>query len=230
MNPRRIVCVGAGPVMHNTSHIQIDPKWDFIIALDGGLDWLLLKEIVPHVFIGDCDSLTKINFQWLENSSVQKQYYPKEKDESDFELASNFIVSQFPTTAPVLLLNMMGGRTDHFLSNLAISKQLSLHGFYVEFLGDVEDIIISNGAKPIELADSHYTNISLYPLTEVVSGITTKNLKYPLHGESLFQNASRGLSNVPIGEKCTILHLQGILAILLVHGGKNENICRHCEH
>jgi thiamine pyrophosphokinase len=225
MKPERIFCFGAAPFKIESTSLMINPKTDFIIALDGGLNWLLPHHIIPHLFIGDCDSLSPDLHDWLSRSSIQKILYPTEKDESDYELASQFIISHFSSSIPIVLYRMSGGRTDHFLINLSISKQLSMEGFHVELIGDHEKIIISNGSKPIEILNHSIANVSLYPLSDVVEGITTHNLKYPLVEESLLQNSSRGLSNVPIGEKMIIIHKRGILAILLIYGGKNENLC-----
>jgi thiamine pyrophosphokinase len=225
MKPKRILCFGAAPSRLESSSFGIHPETDFIIALDGGLNWLLPHHILPHLFIGDCDSLSPDLQDWLSRSSIQKVLYPTEKDESDYELASQFIISHFSPSIPILLYHMSRGRTDHFLMNISISKHLSLSGFHVEFIDDHEKIIISNGTKPIEILNQSIANVSLYPLTDVVDGVTTHNLKYPLIEESLFQNSSRGLSNVPIGEKMIIIHKRGILAILLIFGGKNENFC-----
>ena len=230
MNPQKIVCIGAGPQTYLLSKLQLDLEKDFVIALDGGLNWAIPNRIFPTIFLGDCDSLSSIHRRWLETSKIPKLIYPPEKDESDFELGSRYIVSHFSSSIPVVLVNMRGGRTDHFLTNLSIAKQLSIQGFYVEFVGDTETIVVSNGSRPIEIQNQSYTSVTLYPLTESVEGVTTEQLQYPLRGESLYQNTSRGLSNIPIGKKFTIIHMQGILAIILVNGGMNENICRHCQH
>ncbi len=225
MKVERILCFGAAPSRVDSFFPLIHPDTDFIIALDGGLHYLLSHHITPQLFIGDCDSLSSEQQDWLHRSNIPKILYPTEKDESDYELASRFIISHFSSSLPIFLFHMSGGRTDHFLMNLSISKQLSMKGFYVEFIDEFEKIIISNGAKPIEIPTSSIINVSLYPLTEIVEEVTTHNLQYPLVEESLLQNSSRGLSNVPIGEKMIIIHKRGILAILLIFGGKNENIC-----
>jgi len=225
MKIERILCFGAAPSRIESEFPLIHPETDFVIALDGGLHCLLSHQIKPQLFIGDCDSLSSDLQNWLHQTNIPKILYPKEKDESDYELASQFIISHFSFPIPIFLFHMSGGRTDHFLMNLSVSKQLSMKGFYVEFIDTFEKIIISNGTKPIEISSHSITNVSLYPLTDVVEGITTHNLKYPLVEESLLQNSSRGLSNVPIGEKMIIIHKRGILAILLIFGGKNENLC-----
>ncbi len=225
MKTERILCFGAAPSRMESAFPVIHADTDFVIALDGGLHYLLSHHITPQLFIGDCDSLSPDLQDWLHQSSIPKLLYPTEKDESDYELASQYIISHFSSSIPIFLFYMSGGRTDHFLMNLSISKQLSMEGFCVEFIDGLEKIIISNGAKPIEISSHLITNVSLYPLTDVVEGITTHNLKYPLIEESLVQNSSRGLSNVPIGEKMIIIHKRGILAILLIFGGKNENLC-----
>jgi thiamine pyrophosphokinase len=56
--------------------------------------------------------------------------------------------------------------------------------------------------------------VSLLPLTEVVDGVHTTGLAYPLAGEPLLQGPARGLSNVMQAYEATISIEGGRLAVI----------------
>ncbi len=60
---------------------------DFLIAADGGARHALELGLVPSVVIGDLDSITDEDRRTLVASGTDIQVFPRDKDETDFELA-----------------------------------------------------------------------------------------------------------------------------------------------
>jgi thiamine pyrophosphokinase len=58
--------------------------------------------------------------------------------------------------------------------------------------------------------------VSLLPLSQRVTGITTEGLEYPLRGETLRLGPARGVSNVMLGKMARVAHRSGLL--LIMHG------------
>src|SRR5688572_11137274 len=89
---------------------------DFIMGADGGTRHALAFGLKPSVIIGDMDSLPS-NFQ-LSSFDGEVVLYPKDKNETDLELAINHAVTLNPDE--ILILAALGGRMDHTLANIAL--------------------------------------------------------------------------------------------------------------
>ena len=60
---------------------------DFIISADGGLHHIRHLGLVPHLLIGDLDSISPQDEQWLREQQVEVRQFPVDKDFTDLELA-----------------------------------------------------------------------------------------------------------------------------------------------
>ncbi len=70
----------------------LDPPGDILIAADGGTRHALALGLVPSVVIGDLDSLTDDDRRKLEAAGAEIRSYPRDKNETDFELALHYAV------------------------------------------------------------------------------------------------------------------------------------------
>jgi len=59
--------------------------------------------------------------------------------------------------------------------------------------------------------------VSLIPLGGDAQGVRTLGLEYPLHAETLFFGATRGVSNVLLDKAATISLQTGILLVVIIH-------------
>jgi len=59
--------------------------------------------------------------------------------------------------------------------------------------------------------------VSLIPLTNVVSKVSTKGLYYPLQNEDLFLDRARGVSNLMISNEVQIQIRSGILVCFHIY-------------
>jgi thiamine pyrophosphokinase len=60
---------------------------DYLIAVDGGLRHLLKVDKIPHLLIGDLDSVSTAEVARMNQLGVEIRRYPTQKDETDLELA-----------------------------------------------------------------------------------------------------------------------------------------------
>ena len=65
---------------------------DLLVAADGGAHHALALELVPHVVIGDLDSLDEEQQTRLRSAGTRFFVYPAAKDETDLELALLYAV------------------------------------------------------------------------------------------------------------------------------------------
>ena len=180
---------------------------DLIICSDGGASFASKLELVPHMIVGDFDSLDKHIKAAYENKDVTFYDFPVDKNATDLELAVGLALKKSPDE--IVILGGYGGRADHFLGNiqtLVMAAKADVKAFMVS--ASTKMFIINRFA---EIQREHYDYISLVPLEAEVSGITTTGLKYPLCAETLHIGNTVGISNEFTELVATVMVNNGLL-------------------
>src|SRR3954470_12794406 len=112
------VIVASAPELDIAPYMGHIRAADLLIAADGGALPLLRAGIVPQVVIGDMDSISTAGLAELEAHGVTPQRFPREKDETDLELALLHTATAGATKIDIL--GALGGRWDHTLANVAL--------------------------------------------------------------------------------------------------------------
>ena len=87
-------------------------RYDWIVAVDAGLEILSHLHIVPDEVVGDLDSVDPLVLrEYKDNPSVAFEIHKPEKDETDTELA--LLTAAKCGYNSVDLLGALGGRMDH---------------------------------------------------------------------------------------------------------------------
>lgn len=206
----RIIIVANAPVNADTRLSLIAASADYIIAADGGAQPLAAAGIVPHLLIGDLDSLSDQHVAWLVTQGVEVQRYAREKDETDLELALLAAVAR--NASHIDLFCVLGGRWDHTVATIAMLSLPMLIGRTVRIFADGQTLAI---VRDHIILDGPITRtVSLLPLTPTVDGITTTGLAYPLDHATLYFERSRGVSNVVTSMPATVQVQSGILLVV----------------
>ncbi|MFR9069628.1 MAG: thiamine diphosphokinase [Paraclostridium sp.] len=183
----------------------------YIICADGGAKHLYKLNIVPNYIIGDLDSLEESIINYYKNKGVDFKKFPKRKDETDAQLCIH--LAKDLNTSEIHLLGALGGRIDHTIANINLM-------YYIKELGI--NPIIKSKVEDIYMADSEVINImgqkgdiiSIIPAKGDVSGVTLKNLEYPLENAIIKYGNPRGISNVMKSNQCSIKVKNGCLIIV----------------
>lgn len=183
---------------------------DYIICADGGADYPIEFGFVPHVVIGDEDSITHSLKKKLKQHKVKWVKYPRVKDESDSELAILHAIEK--GYKHILLFGVFGNRVDHFLANIFFLSELAKDIKWKIIQDDQEIYIVKD---VLRLRGSKGDYLSLIPLKGDVLDITTKGLKFVLEKETLIYSKTRGVSNEFILNKAEVVIKKGQL--LAVH-------------
>ena len=191
-----------------TARLQPD---DWLVAVDGGLRHARALGRAPHVLIGDLDSVTETDIEWVSAAGGRVLRYPPEKDETDLELALDLARAEGYRT--ILLAGALGGRVDHLLGNLSLLAHPALEGLDVRIIQPDGEIFLIRGEREIEGRAGNV--ISLLPLFGVARGVRTQGLQYPLRDEDLLPYRTRGISNVMLGSRAAVSLESGLL--LCVH-------------
>lgn len=183
----------------------------YIICADGGTRHAMALNVQPHLIIGDMDSVEQEQLQTFQDADVLLELFPHDKNETDLELAINRAIELEPKQ--IIIIGALGGRLDQTLGNLALLADVRLSTFDVRFDDGVEEVFICR-----EQAEVHGRSgdlVSLIPRLGAVSGIQTKNLKWPLNNETLYPDKTRGISNEMLTDTASISVGSGLL--LIVH-------------
>jgi len=205
------VIVASAPELEIAPYQEHIRAADLLIAADGGALPLLRAGIVPHVAIGDMDSIDAAGLAELEAHGITPRRFPREKDETDLELALLYAAAAGATAIDIL--GAMGGRWDHTLANVALLALPELRERRARLLADRQTLFLVRDAAVLE--GQAGDTISLLPLAGDAHGITTKGLRYPLDDATLRYERARGVSNVLLAPPGSVSLRQGLL--LVVH-------------
>ncbi len=178
---------------------------DFLIAADGGYAALTDLGIIPHLVVGDFDSLGCVPH----HRDVHR--LPCEKDDTDVGYAIKVALELGYTR--FILLGGMGGRLDHTIANLQLLNYLAAHGA----LG----ILAGSGQAATAITNSSFTfpatcsgYCSVFCQCSAARGITLEGLKYSLTEGELTCQFPLGVSNEFLGVPARLQVRDGSLLLI----------------
>ena len=183
---------------------------DFILCADGGTRHALALNLTPHLVIGDMDSAGKGQLRELSDAGVPLELFPRDKNETDLELAIGKAVGFEPKQ--IVMVGALGGRMDQSLANIALLTDPRLSALDVRLDDGVEEIFLCR--DQVEVRGGGGDIVSLMPWGGSVEGVETRNLKWPLNGETLYPEKTRGISNELVAETAVIRIRSGLLLII----------------
>lgn len=215
---RRAIIFANGELNISTSLLNKIQPDDLIIAADGGAQHCRQLGITPQVVIGDFDSLQPEDISALQNCAVQMIRYPRNKDETDLELALQYATEQ--GCQQVLVIGALGARWDMSLANLLLTAHPSFAGLQVRLIDSLQELTLLRGGKSHTLYGSPGDTLSLIPIAAHAEGITTQGLEYPLNDETLYFGSPRGVSNV-FSTQCVSVSIRTglLMCVIIRHGG-----------
>ena len=209
MKDTRIVIVTGGR-LGDWALPLIDPD-DYIIGADAGALFLVRHGIRPDIALGDFDSVTAEEFEWIRrNSGETHEYDPVDKDYTDTELAWRLAVAKRPRE--IMMVGALGTRFDHTLANVHLLRFAAREGVPAFLADEHNRIRLASGE--LRLTNGGFAYISLLPLTETVTGITLTGFQYPLHEATIEIGQSIGISNKLLGEEGKIGLREGLLLVI----------------
>ncbi len=208
------VVIADAPVAEIEPYADLIRQADLRVAADGGARHFLSLGLLPHVAVGDFDSLPAPMLTKLEADGVQIDRHDVLKDETDLELALLRAVER--GAQQIIILAAMGGRPDQHLANLQLLTHRRLRGVDVRMRQNGWDVFVVYDSTRITGTPGQ--TVSLLPMTERVEGIVTDGLFWPLHDEPLLLGPARGVSNKLTAIEATVAIRSGILLVMHQHG------------
>lgn len=159
-----------------------------IFCADGGLKYAMLLNKIPLEIWGDLDSVdeTLIDKSKTLGSKIIK--FNPHKDFTDGELVISEISKR--NFDKIIILGGLGGRTDHFLTNLnLLFKYDNLY-----FIDEKEIIFKVEDGSSIKNYKDH--TVSFVPMTDFVENLSLDGFVYPLNNFLLKRGDSICNSNI----------------------------------
>jgi len=198
-----------------------------LIAADGGANALHRAAILPDVLVGDLDSLAAEALTWAEAYGCEVRRAPREKDETDLELALLLAIERGAQAIDVL--GALGGRLDHTLANVAMLSMHELAGRRTRLLDGEQELLVVRGGECLRVEGQAGDTVSLLPLSGVATGISIEGFYYPLEQGTLRADRARGVSNVLLHPPGSVRLAEGLL-LVIHHFDGGEHQWRSAHH
>ena len=184
---------------------------DYIISVDGGARHLRNMNIVPDLMVGDFDSVNMDDFDYYRELGVPVDRYPSEKDMTDSELAIERAIEK--GASELVLLGALGSIIDHSIAHVLMLKQYLDRGITVCIADEKNELYMST--QTVTFNSRKNKKLSIIPISETVTGVSTEGLKYPLDNATMKLGTTWGVSNEFINAKATVSIGEGIVLICL---------------
>lgn len=205
-NRKRCIIVGAGEFNKAAWNYEKD---DYLIAADGGYDYVKQMQMIPNLVIGDMDSVAEETFQ----KEVPVMKLPTEKDDTDMLAAIKEGLAA--GCKEFVIYGALGGeRIDHSFANIQCLLYLHHHGAKGVLYGVHDRIELLCNEKRIYPASMRGI-FSAFAFGGDAKGVTEQGLKYSLQDATIKMEFPIGISNEFIGQESMIEVRDGKLLICI---------------
>ncbi|TFE24885.1 thiamine diphosphokinase [Cohnella luojiensis] len=185
---------------------------DYVIGADRGAEFLIHNGKVPHLALGDFDSVTSDQMKRIAAEAVEFLTCDAiDKDWTDTELALREAIGR--GYKEIMIMGALGTRFDHVLGNVHLLRQAREQGSTLTLIDENNEIRLCTEILRLK-ANSRFPYTSLLPLTLEVKGVTLQGFRYPLHDATLKLGWSLGISNVLDAPEGTISIADGMLLVI----------------
>lgn len=199
------MCLIAGSCEVDLNWLKaVSKNYDYIIAADKGYKALKEANVKIDIAIGDFDSLGYVP------DDVKVIKLKSEKDDTDTMSAVRYAIDNGAKI--ITLIGGIGGRLDHTIANLQTLGFIVSNGVFGKLIHEDNEII---GLLPGEykLKKRNGYSMSLFSMSDEVTGLCEKGVKYPLDNAVLTNTFPLGVSN-EITDDCAVFSFEsGILFV-----------------
>lgn len=183
---------------------------DLCIGADKGALFLVEAGITPYLSIGDFDSVTTEQLEYIkQNSKHTKDFDAIDKDFTDTELALHEAIALKPSK--ITIVGGLGTRFDHSIANTQYLFHALQHNIDTSIIDENNKLFLVSKSKQVE--KEHYHYLSIIPFTDEVHGVTLQGFQYPL-SDAIVKRGQAWISNVINDQTATISVKQGTLLVI----------------
>ena len=213
---------------------------DFVVAVDGGLAYLLEADIEPDLLLGDFDSLEETGYNGKTFAETVARYramgsdhflqFPVAKDDTDTMAAAKFGLEK--GYREFLIYGAMGGRPDHLMANIQ-TMIFIMHNGGQAWMLDRKTRMTVIGPGEFRLPADFEGTVSLFALDSCLENVTIRGMKYEVEDASIRNDYPVGCSNETLpsgngteagsGAEAAILIGKGAGLLIMTEGLKNRH-------
>ena len=193
---------------NSTSNVlSIESTFEEIIAVDSGIEHLLNLSLDPNTLIGDLDSISKKSLDELKKNGVKILAYNSNKDQTDFELALNYL--EEAEKSKVYIIGGESGEIDHLISIFLLIPSKSFFENIIWLYGDKRIIF----RQKLELNIKKLTKFSVIPLTDLTN-LSIDGAEWNLDNKDIQFGETLTLRNSTNEEQLNIRCDKGVFALI----------------
>ncbi len=193
---------------NSTSNVlSIESNFEEIIAVDSGVEHLLKLSLDPTTLIGDLDSISKKSLDELKKSGVKILAFNSKKDQTDFELALNYL--EEAEKSKVYIIGGESGEIDHLISIFLLIPSKSFFENIIWLYGDKKIIF----RQKLELNIKKLTKFSIIPLTDLTN-LSIDGAEWNLDNKNIQFGETLTLRNITNEEQLNIRCDKGVFALI----------------
>ena len=166
---------------------------DRIFCADGGTRHALSMGFRPEIIVGDLDSLAPDLKSELEAGGVKLVRFPRDKDQTDLELALGIATAEQPDE--ILLVAALGGRLDQMLANIFLLTRPEYASVRLTLIDGHQKALLLRGPERVTISGRPGSTVSLIPLSPIVEQVTLTGVNWPLTDETLVFGSTFTISN-----------------------------------
>ncbi len=210
-----------GDYFHQQNNL---PKFDYIIAVDGGIKHLEKLGIKPDIWVGDMDSAEILMLDNDFIKDIKKDILPTKKDMSDSDYGVEKALAY--GADKITMIGGIGTRFDHSLFNINMFLKLAKDGIDCAIHDGMQEILFlctGEFLNSASLKTDYYIKqkkgktLSIVPCSDLRS-LSLEGFEYPLKAMDISRYSNRTLSNVVNSDNAKI-SLQSGMALLVLSDG-----------
>ena len=192
----------------STSNVlSIESNFEEIIAVDSGVEHLFKLSLDPTTLIGDLDSISKKSLDELKKSGVKILAFNSKKDQTDFELALNYL--EEAEKSKVYIIGGESGEIDHLISIFLLIPSRSFFQNIIWLYGDKRIIF----RQKLELNIKKLTKFSIIPLSDLTN-LSIDGAEWNLDKKDIQFGETLTLRNITNEEQLNIGCDKGVFALI----------------
>lgn len=164
---------------------------DYILCADGGLDHIMKLGKIPHLLLGDFDSISREGVAYIRENNVRVERFPSIKDNTDTELAIIYLIERGFTD--ITLTGGTGSRLDHTMANLFLLRRFNRDGVRLTIVDDNNMVNLVVDKFRVKKSEKQF--VSIIPINDEGIIVSLKGFKYPLEDEYIEFGFTLGVSN-----------------------------------
>lgn len=202
----------AGGDAPTPAELEGEPRWEWVVAADSGLDHAEALGLRVDAVVGDLDSVTAGALQRARDAGVVIDQHPTDKNATDLELAMDAALEHGASS--LFVLGVGGGRPDHALANLfLLADQRYAEAEVDARTADARIMVVRS--RPRVIRGEAGAVVTLLPVHGPARRVRTEGLRWPLRDEDLGAASTRGVSNEITHSPGWVVAGDGVLLAIL---------------